>query len=296
MKPRMMAHGGAWDWDDALDFGKHQGLKIAIRAGQNILDNGGSALDAVEKTVIALEDNPVFDAGTGGHLNEDGIVQLDALIVDGSRHDFGAVAGVTSVKNPVALARKILEETNQVFFVGHGANQQAGKLGISPVANETLVTPEMREYFYDRRTDGPSDTVGAIAIDKDGNVAAAASTSGSPYKPAGRVGDAPFYGAGGYAENYIGAAGATGHGEMIARTLLSKHACDQISNGACAMHAAQKSIEYFELLNGKSMSALIVIDKDGNLGASQTAPKMAFGWVDLNGNIHTAMTSSELRK
>jgi len=106
MQPRIMAHGGAWDWDDALDADKHKGLETALREGQKVLDEGGSALDAVENTVIALENNPVFDAGTGGYLNQDGIVQLDALVIDGSQHDFGAVAGVTAVKNPRCYINK----------------------------------------------------------------------------------------------------------------------------------------------------------------------------------------------
>ncbi len=296
MQPRIMAHGGAWDWDDALDAGKHKGLESALGEGQKVLDKGGSALDAVENTVIALENNPVFDAGTGGYMNQDGIVQLDALIIDGSKHDFGAVAGVSAVKNPVTLARKIMEQTEQVFFVGEGADQQAVKLGIPVIKNDVLVTPQMQQYFEAQITDGPSDTVGAIAIDKNGNVAAATSTSGTPYKPAGRVGDSPFYGAGGYAENNLGAAGATGQGEQIMRALLSKHACDQICNGANAMDAAKASTDYFESLFGKSMSALIVIDRNGNLGASQTAPKLAFGWVDEEGNIRTAMHSNALLK
>lgn len=296
MKPKIMAHGGAWDWDDSLDAGKHEGLHQAINIGNEILKNGGSALDAVEQTVVALENNPVFDAGTGGYLNQDGIVQLDALIIDGKELDFGGIAGVTEVKNPVVLARKVMEKTEQCFFVGDGANRQAELLGIQRISNDQLVTPHMQEYFNDRRTDGPSDTVGAIALDVNGNFAAATSTSGTPYKPAGRVGDSPFYGAGGYAENGIGAAGATGQGEQIMRALLSKYACDQISDEANAMQAAKKSTDYFESIFGDSMSALIVIDKDGNLGASQTAPKLAFGWVDEGGNIRTAMKSSELSK
>lgn len=295
MKPRLMAHGGAWDWDDALDADKHKGLQAALRSGQTILEAGGSALDAVERTVIALENDPVFDAGTGGYLNRDGIVQLDALIIDGAQLDFGAVAGVTAVKNPVMLARKIMENTEQVFFVGEGANQQAAELGIPSIDNNRLITPQMQQYFEDRRTDGPSDTVGAIAMDSQGNVAAATSTSGTPYKPAGRVGDSPFYGAGGYALNNVGAAGATGQGEQIMRALLSKYACDQIQQGVDAMTAAKRSADYFESLFAQSMSGLIVIDQHGGLGVSQTAPKMAFGWVSDGGQIHTAMRSSEFQ-
>lgn len=289
-----MAHGGAWDWDNALDAGKHGGLERALGDGYSVLRQGGSALDAVEATVVALENDPVFDAGTGGYLNQDGVVQLDALIVDGESLNFGAVAGVTEVQNPIVLARRIMERTEQCFFVGEGANHQAERLGLARIPNEVLVTPQMQQYFEARRTDGPSDTVGAIAMDADGNVAAATSTSGTPYKPAGRVGDSPFFGAGGYARNGVGAAGATGQGEQIMRSLLSKHACDSMKQGATAAEAAGLATKHFKSLFGDSMSALIVIDRHGNGGASQTAPKLAFGWVDQEERIHTSMRASEL--
>jgi len=294
MTPRIMVHGGAWDWDDSLDAGKHAGLNKAISVGNKILLRGGSALDAVEQTVIALENDPVFDAGTGGYLNQDGVVQLDALIIDGEKLDFGAVAGVTEVQNPVVLARKIMEKTEQNFFVGDGANKQAELLGIPTIMNKGLVTPQMQEYFNDRRTDGPSDTVGAIALDMNGNFAAATSTSGTPFKPAGRVGDSPFYGAGGYAENGIGAAGATGQGEQIMRALLSKFACDRLRGDTNASSAAEATAQHFQKLFGESMSAVIIIDNKGNLGAAQTAPKLAFGWVDEKGMIQTAMNCKNL--
>lgn len=289
MKPRIMIHGGAWDWEDALDGAKHEGLRKAISIGNKILNEGGSALDAVEQTVIALENDPVFDAGTGGYLNQDGEVQLDALFIDGAKLDFGAVAGVTAVKNPIILARKIMENTAQCFFVGEGANRQAALLGIPRIANIDLVTPHMLEYFNDRRLDGPSDTVGAVAVDVNGNFAAATSTSGTPFKPAGRVGDSPFYGAGAYAQNGVGASGATGQGEQIMRALLSKYACDRVDNHTDAVGAAKASAAYFECLFANSMSGVIIIDKDGNVGAAHTAPKLAFAYVDDNGVIKTAM-------
>lgn len=288
MLPRIMAHGGAWDWDDALDTGKCTGLKEALSIGYKVLQQGGAALDAVEQTVLSLENNPVFDAGTGGYLNQDGLVQLDALIIDGAARDFGAVGGVTQVKNPIMLARKIMEETPQCFFVGNGANRMAEKLGIPLISNEQLVTAAMRDYFLAQRTDGPSDTVGAIAIDINGNVAAATSTSGTPYKPAGRVGDSPMYGAGGYAENGIGAAGATGQGENIMRLLLSKYSCDKMAEGLTALEAAKATMRYIDNIFDNSMAGVIIIDSNGHFGAAHTTPKLAFGWVDDQGEIQTA--------
>ncbi len=288
MIPNIMAHGGAWYWDDALDEIKRAGIEEAMLIGYDVLRQGGSALNAVEHTVVALENNPVFDSGTGGYLNQDGIVELDALIVDGQRRDFAGVAGVTRVKNPVILTRKIMEETDYRFFIGDGANRIAERLGIPLVANEELVTEAMRAFYQARRTDGPHDTVGAVAIDHAGNLAAATSTSGSPFKPAGRVGDSPFLGAGGYAENGIGTAGVTGQGENSMRLLLSKYTCDQMAAGLSAAEAAAKSMAYVEGIISQSMSGVIVLDNMGNPGAAHTTPKMAVGWIDEQGKIRTA--------
>ena len=294
MRPRIMAHGGAWDWDDALDNPKREGVIAATTTGYNILQKGGSALDAVEQTVIALENNPLYDAGTGGYLNQEGMVQLDALIVDGSRHDFGAVGGVTCVQNPITLARQVMEKTDFCFFVGAGADKMAEQLGLPLIANAQLVTEAMYDYYLSQQSDGPSDTVGAIAIDSKGNTAAATSTSGTPYKPIGRVGDSPLYGAGGYAENGIGVAGATGQGENIMRVLLSKYTCDNLAKGLSVQQAAQAAMQYVEKIFTNSMSGVIVLDRHGNPSAAHTTPKLAVGWVDDEGQIQAAMSASAI--
>lgn len=130
MKPMIVAHGGAWDWGDDLDADKRAGVERAIHAGKQVLDQGGAALDAVEQTVLALEDDPTFDAGTGGFLNRDGEVQLDALIIDGATVDFGAIAGVRRIRNPITLARAVMEQTEQVMFVGEDADRIATTLGV----------------------------------------------------------------------------------------------------------------------------------------------------------------------
>tara|TARA_R100000687_G_scaffold83686_1_gene88768 strand:+ start:4134 stop:4916 length:783 start_codon:yes stop_codon:yes gene_type:complete len=238
-------------------------VEAAVRAGQKILDQGGTALDAVHQTVLALEDDPTFDAGTGGFLNRDGEVQLDALIIDGASVDFGAIAGVRRMKNPITLARAVMEQTEQVMFVGEDADRMARTLGIDWVENETLVIPAMRNFFEAQKTDGPNDTVGAIALDKHGNFAAATSTSGTPFKPAGRVGDSPFFGAGGYAENGVGASGATGQGEQIMRTLLSKFLCDRMYDGMTAQAAADAATAHFDKRFPNSMSGVIANKTEG---------------------------------
>ncbi len=289
MEPKIIVHGGAWEWDDAHDGEKNEGVRSATAVGYAVLQKGGSALDAVEQAVRALEDTPCFDAGTGGYLNRDGVVELDALIVDGSKHDFGSVGAVTRVKNPVSLARKIMEQSEHRFFVGAGADKMAAQLGEPIIANVELVTSEMYDYFLSERTDGASDTVGAVAIDQNGNVAVATSTSGTPYKPAGRVGDSPLLGAGGYAENGVGAVGATGLGENSMRTLLSKYCCDQMRAGLSAQAAAEAAMVYVEGIIPNSMSGVIVVDGKGNLGVAHTTPKIAIGWVDVNGVIGSGM-------
>ena len=263
-------------------------MKEALAIGYAIVTKGGSALDAVEHTVMALEDNPLFDAGIGGYLNRDGVVQLDALIVDGANQNFAAAAGVSRVQNPISLARKIMEQTDHCFFVGEGADRMAEKLGIPLIDNELLITPAMVDFYRTQRTDGPADTVGAVAIDANGNVAAATSTSGSPYKPAGRVGDSPLLGAGGYALNGVGTAGATGLGENSMRVLLSKYTCDKLAEGLNAPEAAKAAMEYVESIFDNSMSGVIVIDRHGNPGAAHTTPKLALYWVDVSGAIRSA--------
>lgn len=293
--PRLIIHGGAWDWDDALDQPKSTAILEALQIGWDILKNGGSALDAVEKAVNSLEDNPLFDAGTGSHLNADGVVEMDAIIIDASQRNFGAVGAVQRVRYPISLARKVLEETDQNFFVGAGADALASRLGMSLVPNISLVTEAEQANFFAGNTDGASDTVGAIAMDKDGKIAVATSTGGTPLKPAGRIGDSPLFGAGGYADEY-GGAGATGKGENAMRVLLSKHVVDEIRQGKTAQSAADASMAYIESVIPNSMIGTIVIDKDGNLGAAHTAPKLACGWVDDEGNLRASMKGGVLSK
>lgn len=292
--PNIIAHGGAWDWEDSLDTLKRAAVERAIKTGYELLRAGGSAVDAVEQTVVLLENDPVLDAGTGGYLNREGVVQLDALIVDGTRHDFGAVAGATRVRNPISLARRIMEKTEHCFFVGPGADAVAGELGVETVNNECLITPHTRALFRSRQTGLAGDTVGAVAMDSAGATAAATSTSGTSYKPAGRVGDAPLYGSGGYAEDGTGAAGATGLGENIMRLLLCKYACNQMADRISASNAAEAAMRYAEARFTNSMAGLIVIDSEGNAGAAHTTPKLALGWIDSTGKVRSAVNARTL--
>jgi beta-aspartyl-peptidase (threonine type) len=260
----------------------------ALHAGWNILQNGGSALDAVEKACNILEDDPLFDAGTGSHLNADGIVEMDAILIDASTHNFGAVAGVQRVRYPISLARKVLEETEQNFFVGAGADALAARLGVPLVPNITLVSPGELHAYLNQDTSGASDTVGAVAIDQAGKLAVATSTGGTPAKPAGRVGDCPIFGAGGYADPELGGASATGKGEHCMRVLLTKWAVDAIRSGSvkAAADAAMNHIDHFF---NPSMVGIIMLDKDGRPAAAHTTPKMSCAWIDQDGNPRVTM-------
>ncbi|MDX1479158.1 MAG: isoaspartyl peptidase/L-asparaginase [Saprospiraceae bacterium] len=287
MTPVIIAHGGAWHWDDQLDEPKRQAVKEAARIGQSVLNESGTALDAVEQTVIALENHPVLDAGTGGYLNASGQVQLDAMIADGTTLSFGAVAGVTRLHNPVSVARAIMEQTAHHFFVGTGAEAMAASLGFDLIDNAVLVTPAMRVFAAQHEQASGHDTVGAVAIDVNGHCAAATSTSGSANKPEGRVGDSPLFGSGGYAENGVGAIGATGLGEQIMRLLLSRQAADLIRQGCSAQEAAAQAMAIAARRFDTPRCGLIIVDHNGRVGMAHTTPKMAVAWCHDKGPVQS---------
>ncbi len=292
----IIVHGGAWDWPDEQDAFKTPYLEESARIGRDILAAGGSALDAVEKAVNYLEDAPTFEAGTGVPPNRNGVAQLDALIVDGRTRDFGSVAAVERVKYPITLARKVMEETAHCMFVGAGADELARELGMPLIPNIELVDEKSWRAFVERdeRVLKPQwgksqplnaehvshqplshDTVGAVAIDQNGNVAAATSSSGSPFKPAGRVGDAPLLGSGGFALNGVGAVSCTGNGENIMRLLLAKYAADKMAEGMSAQQAADAAVSYMSSVYPNPMTGMIVVDAHGNLAYASSTPKIA---------------------
>ncbi len=286
--PAIIVHGGAGSWIGEGKEDSQEGIRAAIQAGWQILSAGGSALDAVERAVNILEDDPIFDAGVGSFLNQYGEVEMDALIVDGEKVSFGAVAAVRTVQYPISLARRILDDTPQCMIVGQGADEMAQQFGLVTRPNITFATSKQIAEFQAR---SPSvkekslGTVGAVAIDQDGNSASATSTGGTRNKPRGRVGDSPLFGAGGYADNRTGASSATGQGEFIMRALTSKFAVDQISTGKSATEAAHTAIDYMLSLFKEPETGLIMVDKEGNLGAAHSTLAMPIGWVDANGDI-----------
>ena len=212
--PVLVVHGGAWAIPDDMVEAHLNGVRNAMAAGWRVLSRGGPALDAVEEAVVVMEDDETFDAGRGSFLNRDGKVQLDALIMDGDTLRAGGVGCVEHLRNPVRAARKILSESPHVYFVGEGAERFAAEHGIPLCKNEDLIIPReverLREYQAQRRGAkridlfAPTishDTVGAVALDRDGNIAAATSTGGTLNKAPGRLGDSSLIGCGCYADN-----------------------------------------------------------------------------------------------
>ena len=293
--PAIILHGGAGGWNGSDEIQVLEGMKQAASAGWRVLSQGNSALEAVEVATIVLEDHPLFDAGFGSYLNDCGEVEMDALITDGSTIVFGAVAAVRKVRNPISLARLVMTDTKHSFFVADGADRLAMQLGISPVCNLSMVTEKEFAAYQERVNSGsPADqpghgTVGAVAIDINGHIASATSTGGSPHKLKGRVGDVPVYGAGGYSDDQIGGASATGVGENIMRYFLSKHVVDLIASGVLPLEAAQDAVKYVANHIPNPEVGVITVDASGNIGAAHTTNGMPIAWVDSAGVVHASM-------
>jgi beta-aspartyl-peptidase (threonine type) len=268
------------------------GVRNAAAAGWRALERGGSALDAVEEAVVVLEDDETFDAGRGSFLNRDGKVQLDAFIMDGATLRGGGVGGVERLRNPVRAARKILSDSAHVYFVAEGAERFAAEHGIALCRNEDLVIPReverLREYQAQASTHGNDlfapevsgdllshDTVGAVALDREGNIAAATSTGGTLNKAPGRLGDSSLIGCGCYADNLSAAASTTGWGEPIMKLVLAKWAADRVQSGSLPEWVATEAMNYLkQRLNGHG--GIILLDAQGRLGIAHNTPRMAW--------------------
>jgi len=291
---KILVHGGAGQWQGFDEDAVLAGVRAAAEAGWAVLRGGGAALDAVEAATIILEDHPLFDAGFGSFVNVQGEVEMDALIADGVTIRFGAVAAVRRVKNPIRLARRVMTDTQNCFFVADGADQLAAELGIPLVANVSLITDKELALFRQRGQDAPSraglgtGTVGAVAIDAQGHLAAATSTGGIPDKKKGRVGDSPIFGAGTYA-NPVAAASATGQGENIMRFFLCKEAADR-ARDLPAREVVLAAMDYLQGYISQPDAGIIVVDADGNLGAAHTTNAMPIAWADADGAVGASMT------
>ena len=296
----IIVHGGAWNVPKPLREEKKKGCEIAAGVGYECLQKGGTAIDAVERAVRSLEDNPSANAGHGSVLNENGEIEMDALIVDGKTLNFGSVASVKDIPNPISLARMVMERTEHVFLVGKGANQFAKEMGVAVVPPEELLTEggrqqweEFKQYRSVVKTQfsGPSessdtdhDTVGAVAIDNHGNLAAATSTGGITFKKAGRVGDSPIVGCGAACDNTLGGVSTTGHGESIAKVILAQRILNLLAQGSPGQNAVEEAILYMEGKVGGHGGA-IGITKDGELFKFYNTNNMAWASIDKDGKL-----------
>jgi beta-aspartyl-peptidase (threonine type) len=323
--PTLLVHGGAWAIPADAAAAHQAGVRNALETGYAVLSRGGSALDAVEAAVTVLEDNPAFDAGRGSFLTSDGHVQLDALLMDGGRMKAGGVACVERLRNPIQAARLVLEKSRHVYFVGPGAEQFAHAHGMALIDNAELVLDRERERLaqaqarqaagladlsfsgqalHDDKSpetalpadpDGfdSHDTVGAVALDGRGNLAAATSTGGTLNKTPGRVGDSSLIGCGCYADNLSAAVSLTGWGEPIMKLVLGKWATDRVAAGTAPELAAQEAIAYlYNRLGGHG--GIILLGPDGRFGLAHNTPAMAWG-IATPAGLQTGLKSRAIR-
>ena len=283
----MLVHGGAWAMPDDVIEAHRRGVEAAVATGWDVLQKGGSSLDAVEAAVVVMEEDETFDAGRGSFLNMDGRVQLDALIMDGATLRAGGVGCVEHIRNPVRAAKKILTESPHVYFVGTGAERFAQEHGIELCSNDDLIIEreierlrEAKKQAYLQMPDefGPTrshDTVGAVALDASGNIAAATSTGGTLNKAPGRVGDSSLIGCGCYADNRSAAVSTTGWGEPMMKLVLAKWTADRVESGVTPEEAAKQALYYMKSrLNGHG--GIILVDKRGRIGIAHNTPRMAW--------------------
>lgn len=287
MKPSIIVHGGAGEWEPELIGPGREGVYRAAQAGWIVLAGGGSALDAVEAAIVIMEDDDTFDAGRGSFLNADGQVELDAGFMDGKDLRVGAVAGVQFIQNPIRLARAVLEKSDHVLLVAAGAQRFAAKMGFRPCELTDLAVPREFERWQKHLREGAGsghrrrrkvgDTVGCVAMDQDGHVAAGTSTGGTANKMPGRVGDVPMVGCGFYADDRLGGASSTGWGEAIAKVLLARLVLDRLEQSGDPHEAARAAIhELQDRVAGDG--GIILLSPEGHPGWWRNTPCMPFAY------------------
>ncbi|WP_043879446.1 isoaspartyl peptidase/L-asparaginase family protein [Azorhizobium caulinodans] len=304
-KPVLALHGGAGTirrsaMTPEREAAYTQGLLTALSAGRAVLESGGSALDAVTATVMALEDEPLFNAGRGAVLTSAGTLEMDAAIMDGRDRRAGAVAGIFGPRNPILAARAVMEKTEHVMLTGSGANAFCRESGLEIMPEDYFLTPARQEALARelerRRTGAPDDgdaarkhgTVGAVALDSHGHLAAATSTGGMTAKLPGRVGDSPVFGAGTWADDATCAVSATGHGEYFIRYAVG-HEIDARMRwaGQSLKRASEGIVRELAPLGGSG--GLIAVDRTGAISLPFNSEGMYRAWMQADGSMHTAI-------
>lgn len=298
----IVVHGGAGGapsnltFERRADYEKH--LQKAVEIGKEILEKGGKSLDAVVSVVTYMEDCPLFNAGKGAVKTMDGKHELDAAIMDGSNLKAGAIAGVKDVKNPILAAKMVMDSTQHVFLIGEGASAFAKSMGLEIVDNNYFSTKQ-REEQYNRVKDNkeksdPRGTVGCVALDIYGNLAAATSTGGMSGKRWGRVGDVPVIGAGTYANNNTAAISGTGHGEYWIRRVVAFDICALMEYKGLSLEDAAKEVIFNKITPmGGSGGGVICVDKRGNIAMVFNTGMMHRSWATSNGEVGVAILKED---
>jgi len=298
-KPVIVVHGGAGTLQPERSQPSLEGVKRAAKKGFEILEKGGSAVDSVMEAVMVMEDDGAFNAGYGSSLNMEKGAEMEASIMDGKTLQAGAAGLLKDIKNPVRLARTVMEKTDHIFVVGEGAEKLARIFNLerrNPITELRLKYYEQqKKALFDGKYELPRlaslvktypelfdlETVGAVALDKNGNVAAATSTGGFPLKLPGRIGDSPLIGCGTYADNHVGACSATGIGEIAIRLVLAKTVCSYMENGKTAQEAVELAIELVNrrILATYNHMGLISVDVHGGIGAAHNSPNLCWAYI-----------------
>ena len=284
----LIIHGGAWDIPNDRVKPHRAGCVAAFTTGWEMLRSGATAVDVVERVIGSMEDNGAFDAGSGSHLNANGEIELDASIMNGKTLRCGAVAAVHRIKNPISLARKIMDDSEHILLVSDGAEQFAREQGMSLCTPDDIISPRERTAWQaskdnDRYTTkdafhkvrAASDTVGAVAMDQEGNICVGTSTGGTFRKHPGRVGDSPLIGCGSYADNAIGGVSTTGWGEAMIKVVMAKTVIDIMeANGGDPQQAAERGIDLMKR-KADGYGGVIVLNHQGKIGIAYNTPRMA---------------------
>lgn len=305
-RPAIVIHGGAGvirksDMTAEKEQAYRQKLQEALEAGYAILEKGGSSLEAVERAIQVLEESPLFNAGRGCVLNNEGKPELDASIMDGKTLQAGAVAGVDEIKSPIRAARAVMEQSEHVMMVGSGAERFAKSKGLEMVKPSYFLSEKRSEQlknikkkekdaksFEDAYPDRKYGTVGCVALDKQGNIAAGTSTGGMMNKRFGRVGDSPIIGAGTYADNQGCGVSATGHGEFFIRSVAAFRVNALMKMQKITLQeAAQETINFIGKLGGTG--GLIALDQQGNIAMPFNTEGMYRGYIDTNKKMEIQM-------
>ncbi|HEX7830034.1 MAG TPA: isoaspartyl peptidase/L-asparaginase [Thermoanaerobaculia bacterium] len=304
-KVMLVVHGGAGtitrkSMTPEMEKQYREGLEQALRTGHGVLAKGGTSVDAVEATIRVLEDNPLFNAGKGAVFTHEGKNELDAAIMDGRNKKAGSVAGVTIIRNPISAARAVMDKSPHVMMVGKGAELFATKMGLEIVDPSYFWTERRWKSLQDALQKEakpqadlvvPGDpkkfgTVGCVALDQSGNLAAGTSTGGMTDKQYGRVGDAPIIGAGTYAENESCAVSATGHGEFFIRWTVAHDIAALVKYKGMTVQQAGDEVIHKKLEPVKGEGGVIILDAKGNFAMPFNSEGMYRGWIGADGEPH----------